>query len=139
MSTHACIAVKHDEKITAIYCHFDGGLNYVGEVLHKYYRRYKANFLMASGDLSSLGADVEPPDGMPHSWDSPAPNVCVFYGRDRGEKGVDADIVKDEQELLSRFSHCSYFYLMVGTTWFVSTGDEFELLSTKLAIGKEEV
>ncbi len=92
MSTRSHIGIKNqDGSITSIYCHSDGYPDYVGAVLQEHYTtEAKVRELLALGDLSSLGERVAPEPGEAHSFDAPAKGVTVAYGRDRGEKGVDA-------------------------------------------------
>lgn len=61
MSTRSRIAFKHDGKFESIYCHHDGYLEWVGRKLQEHYDNpEKVRRLMALGDISSLGDEVEP-------------------------------------------------------------------------------
>ena len=46
--------------------------------------------------MSCLNEIIEPDPSKPHTFDDRQPNVTVFYGRDRGEKGQEAQKVKLE-------------------------------------------
>ena len=61
MATRANIMITSDWKnFAAAYCHWDGGLSYVGEVLNKHYNDTDTILdLVALGDMSSLKETVE--------------------------------------------------------------------------------
>lgn len=92
MGTHAAIAMKvADDKYLAIYCHWDGYKMGVGAKLKEYYTdSEKVKKLISLGNISSLGKEVDIPEGVQHSFDKPANDVTVAYGRDRGETGQEA-------------------------------------------------
>lgn len=59
MGTHAFIGLK-EERITFTYCHFDGYLEGVGVLLHKYYNTLeKVKELLDMGNLSGLESSIE--------------------------------------------------------------------------------
>lgn len=72
MSTRAKIAIRRkDGSFQGIYCHFDGYLNYTGEILEKFYdTTEKVEKLISLGNLAKLG--FKPAD-------------CFAYCRDGGE------------------------------------------------------
>ena len=86
MATRSFIGkLNHDGSITGIYCHWDGHPDGVGAVLTEHYTNLqKVEQLLDLGALSSLGPLLSPPEGQPHSFGAPAPNVTVAYHRDRG-------------------------------------------------------
>ena len=126
MATRSTIAVKHGDRIKAIYCHWDGYLEHVGQALHTYYQdSIKVNKLISLGDLSGLGADI----GEQHSFDLPAEYLadgvarqCTFYGRDRGEDGTEFKSFANEAEWLDYYdgSGAEYYYLYDHGVWYVS-------------------
>lgn len=67
MSTNSFIAYKENNKITGIYCHWDGYLEYNGAMLQALYPKHRAKALVALGDISSLGGKLtlEEPDFEP--------------------------------------------------------------------------
>jgi hypothetical protein len=87
MATRSFIGkLNHDGSITGIYCHWDGHPDGVGAVLTEHYTNLqKVEQLLDLGALSSLGPLLSPPEGQPHSFGAPAPNVTVAYHRDRGD------------------------------------------------------
>lgn len=88
MSTRSLIGiVEPDGSVKAIYCHFDGYVEYVGEMLVNYYNsEEKCRQLLELGDLSSLRQRIAPELGERHHYDKPASDVTVAYHRDRGEE-----------------------------------------------------
>lgn len=132
MATRSSIAVSHNGVIKAIYCHWDGYLEGVGATLFEHYNSPKANYLVAVGNVSSLKPNVEIPEGIEHSFEAPAENITVFYGRDRGEKDQEWQVFRSEDEWINYYGDCEYFYLMDGGVWYVSTGGAFRPLHEAL-------
>jgi hypothetical protein len=88
MATRSRIAIeKEDGKVESIYAHWDGYPEGNGAKLFEHYKdREKVQSLIDLGSISSLHPIVEAPEG--HSFENPAKDVVVAYGRDRGEKNV---------------------------------------------------
>lgn len=107
MATRSRIGIEHEDgKITSIYCHWDGYPEHHLPILEgHYFDREKVAKLIELGDLSVLGEEVDPTG--PHSFDRPQGGVCVAYGRDRGEKGTDAQSYRDVDD----FAEFEYNYL----------------------------
>ena len=117
MSTRSRIGIIREANtdsivIESVYCHFDGYPEGVGQTLLDHWTdEKKINRLIALGDLSSLGSVI----GRKHDFDSHHGHYvggrpydhpdgyalgefveseahqkgwCLFYKRDRGEKGV---------------------------------------------------
>lgn len=136
MATRSAIGVMHGDKCKAVYCHWDGYLDHNGRILLEHYSdSAKANHLVALGDISSLRSEVVIPEGVEHSFDKPSENVTIFYGRDRGEEGTAYKVFHNDKELFAGIDG-EYFYVMKDGVWYVSQGDEWEVLSE--AIAKEE-
>lgn len=118
MSTNAIIYDQVTNR--AIYVHFDGGM--IGEVLTNHYTdQEKIDALISFGDVSSLGSEVAP-SGEGHSFDTPEPGVTVFYGRDRGESGVEAFQLefrpRDPAAFLRRvYTTAQYVHVWDGERW----------------------
>ena len=118
MSTNCLIGVMHGDKIKTIYCHFDGYLEGVGATLLEHYDSPKANQLVALGDISFLEKNIEIPEGVDHSFETPASGITVFYGRDRGEENVSFKTHCCEAEFNMRRGNFSYVYLMISDNWY---------------------
>lgn len=86
MSTNSRIGIKRlDGTEKYIYCHWDGYIEHNGLLLQLCYDTpEKIERLLELGNLSVLGEYLETDE--PHSFESPQPNVCVAYHRDRGEE-----------------------------------------------------
>ena len=115
MSTRSCIGVKlPDGTINAIYCHFDGYPDHHFPILVEHYNSQElAEALVELGDMSVLAESIECPEG--HSFDSKFKDYSVYYGRDRGEDGVEFRNYPDEEALNVLFQ--DYMYLWDGTKW----------------------
>ena len=145
MGTRSTIAVKHGNRIKAVYCHWDGYVDHNGAILLAHYDSTKANFLVALGDISSLRDNI----GEKHSFDSrPAEdseeyNWTTFYGRDRGESGTEFKSFGSEAEWMNYYSGsgAEYYYVMDSGVWYVSDhGEQFKPLHEAVAeVNKEEV
>lgn len=93
MSTRSNVGIKEGNKFKYIYVHFDGYPTGVGATLKKYYTDpAKVEKLISLGDCSVLGRDLDPERESFDDYNSKTlnENGSLFYGRDRGEKNVDA-------------------------------------------------
>ena len=126
MATRSLIGIKNqDNSITYIYCHWDGYPSHNGSILLNHYNNKKIVYeLMDLGDLSSLQKNLYAEDNS-HSWANPTPGVCVAYGRDRGETGVDYKMVNDVKEYLqageSVFADHLYLFDTDDNKWMIDT------------------
>ena len=125
MGTRSTIAIKHGERIKAVYCHWDGYVDGVGATLYEHYQASsKANNLVALGNISSLGEEI----GEKHSFDSRPEEGSVeetwttFYDRDRGEEGQEFKSFGSEAEWMDYYdgSGAEYYYIMDAGVWYVS-------------------
>ena len=83
MGTRSAIGYKlPNGKIRAKYCHWDGYVEGgVGQTLQESYQAaFKIGRMVELGDMSELAAEIDD---------------CVFYGRDKGERDVDAQDYDD--------------------------------------------
>jgi len=129
MGTRSRIGVMHGTNCKSVYCHWDGYLDHNGRILLEHYDSTKANFLVALGDLSSLRPDVFVADGVEHSFEKPAEDICVFYGRDRGETGTSWETDATFEAFFERAKDCGadYYYIMRDGEWFVGTTYEHDV------------
>ena len=125
MGTRSRVGVMHGDKCKSIYIHWDGYLDGVGKTLLEHYDSAKANHLVALGDASSLGHNVEIPEGVEHSFASPASGITTFYGRDRGETGGEFSVDHTFEEFMKRVddSGAEYYYIMRDGVWYC--GDNY--------------
>lgn len=128
MSTRSYICIEQEDgSLKGIYCHHDGYLEYNGEMLiTNYADREKVEKLISLGDLSTLQKNIEPNPKLPHSfeYDKRQKGVCIFYGRDRGEKNTEARNITYER---AKESWCEYMYVFRrDNEWYYTDlyGDE---------------
>jgi hypothetical protein len=142
MATRSRIGVQHGNVIKSIYCHWDGYLEGVGNMLQEHYDSTKANNLVALGNLSSLGQDIgEAHPFSPHDLPEKLRNMthdefkvkfgnmCTFYGRDRGDEDVGWKVAHTFEEFLNQVdASCGkYYYVMKNGTWYCgSMSGEFK-------------
>ena len=148
MGTRSTIALEFaDGTVEQVYCHWDGYLAYNGKMLLEHYSDpFKLRDLIDLGDISSLKPTIGtkhafsqfevPMDG--EAYDKLYGDMTTFYGRDRGETGVDSKKFVDFQDYLVRHQYEEYEYILrKDGNWYVKQHDnEFELLVPALA--KEE-
>ena len=145
MSTRCRIGIENKNgTIASIYCHHDGYLEGVGEILVNHYKaEEKIRKLMELGDMSSLG--TEPVENL-RGWENSGlgttdwtkaykelhpENQCVIY-KTRGED-CPAKTHKsiEEYQKYSRDCWGEYAYLFRDGEWFVLEYDDPELKSVK--------
>ena len=99
MSTRSYICRENpDGTYTGVYCHMDGYLTYNGAMLLDHYNsKERVEKLLSFGNMSSLNINIEPDPSKPHTFDDRQEDVTVFYGRDRGEKGQEAQEISLEE------------------------------------------
>ena len=120
MATRSNIGiVNEDGSVTGIYVHWDGYTENVGKLLLNHYTDFDIVCeLMDLGDLSSLNENLYCEDNN-HSFENPAPGVCVAYGRDRGEDGVESRVFKNisKFEKFADRTGADYQYLFNNGKW----------------------
>ena len=123
MGTRSAIGYKTPEgKIRAKYSHYDGYVAGVGKTLVEHYQEARKIAQMVElGDQSFLAPEIFPTPGSKHSFETPEEGVTVFYNRDRGEEGVDAQEFDTVQEFVDYYAGagCEYFYLHTTGGWIV--------------------
>jgi hypothetical protein len=94
----------HGTVLKSVYCHYDGYLDYTGEILHKHYDSTAANALVARGDNSGVKETVEDMN---------------FYS-DRGETDVGWQVAHSFEEFLDQVHNCGgeYYYIMQDGVWY---------------------
>lgn len=117
MSTRSYIGMVHTNpknflEISYVYCHWDGYLGYNGKILNEYYTNpKKVETLINHGHISSLAPSI----GSYNSFEKTNREVCLFYGRDRGEKYCQpittTDIWQAEKDAAENGAEFLYLYL----------------------------
>jgi hypothetical protein len=129
MGTRSRIAVMHGPIAKSIYCHWDGYLEHNGAILLEHYDSSKANQLVALGDMSALRPEI----GEKHAFSQfelegmdreefvrTTENMCTFYGRDRGETGVEWKVAHTFEEFFEQVDNCGgeWYYVMQDGAWY---------------------
>lgn len=129
MATRSTIAMEQpDGKILQVYCHWDGYIDNNGKILQQHYQdKAKVYALMLLGSISSLRKEI----GMAHDFDArydrddEKAQWTVAYGRDRGEKDVDANVYKDFADYVANHQYEEYEYVYrLDGQWHVSKYSE---------------
>jgi len=118
MATRSTIGMIQEDgqTVRSVYCHFDGYPHGVGMTLATQYTDpTKIENLLNLGDLSVLDDEI----GEKQEFDSRREGQCLFYGRDRGEDGVDALVHGNTDEWIGyrKGNCCEYGYLWDGVEW----------------------
>lgn len=113
MATRALVGyMSPNGSVDVIYVH-NGSLRDCGDVLKKYYtNRNKVFDLIMLGDASQINKNIEPTGE--HSFANKEPDVCVFYGRDRGDSGCDSEHWDSVDELMDVYEErldIEYIYI----------------------------
>ncbi|MCL2120176.1 MAG: hypothetical protein FWH27_17310 [Planctomycetaceae bacterium] len=129
MSTRSAIAIaREDGCVHAIYCHYDGYLSHVGQMLNMHYTdAAKVQRLMELGDISSLHERIEPHQNEKHSYREPAEGVVVAYHRDSGEPYSKPKEYISKDELLDKANEhfgARYIYAFEEGVWWYNGSDK---------------
>lgn len=117
MATRSTIAIeREDGSVSQIYCHWDGYLDHVGKILKQYYNTAgTVEALIALGAVSSLDKSIEKPEG--HTFSSAYDGYTVFYGRDRGDKDMEANRYQSFKEYFLDHDFEDYNYIFKDGQW----------------------
>ena len=148
MGTRSRIGVMHGTVCKSVYCHWDGYLEHNGVILQDYYNSARANNLVALGDLSSLKATI----GEKHAFSQfelraeevagyklLTENMCTFYGRDRGETGIEFKVAHTFADFLEQCDNCGaeYYYVMENGEWYYGSMHESNSFHKRLVLLSE--
>ena len=134
MATRGTIAVVNpDGTVDQIYTHWDSYLSHNGRILKESYTNLNAvKELISHGDLSVLAPKVNPTGE--HSFDKPERGVCVYYGRDRGEKNTKPRTYSNLKVFLRNMQCEEYDYVFKDNEWFIVSGDSLVGYSTPIEV-----
>ena len=135
MATRSVIAKKQDNgQIKASYCHYDGYLEHVGEILNKHYTdKSKIDALLNEGDISCLDKNIGEKIDFDDFETLRKNGQCRFYHRDRNEK-LTLEVLDNVAELESYANDdccAEYIYLFMENKWHVlgyETKGDFDIL-----------
>ncbi len=123
MGTRSRVGVMHGDVLKSVYCHYDGYLEYTGEILYKHYDSIAANALIARGDNSGVKETVE---------------EMNFYA-DRGEDNVSWAVAHSFEEFLDQVERCGgeYYYVQQHGVWYCGSMYDTPVLKkgTLVALG----
>lgn len=132
MSTRSTISILYkDGTVKSIYCHSDGYFSYNGVMLMQHYTDFnKVNDLIDLGDISSLAENVNPTGS--HSFDDREAGIVVAYGRDRGEKGIEAAQHQNIEDFITEGNLQEYDYVFKekNETWYLVKNKKLSKLLT---------
>jgi len=135
MGTRSTIALEYaDGTVGQVYCHWDGYLEHNGMLLYKHYSNpFILRDLLDLGDISSLGRIIgtQHPfsphfdEGSKVAYDAAqAAGATTFYGRDRGETGIDQKMFKSFEDYKERHQYEEYEYILrKDGVWYVKCHD----------------
>lgn len=144
MATRSTIALEFaDGTVQQVYCQWAGFLSNNGRILQEHYSDpFKLRELIDLGDISSLGPNI----GEKHSFDNPhkygTPEYfaeqeqrrdnTTFYGRDRGETGIEARRFANFADYRKNAQFEEYNYILrTDGQWYVEFHGEFDGLLTE--------
>lgn len=143
MATRSTIALEYaDGTVHQIYCHWDGYISHNGRLLKECYSDpFVLQAMMDLGDVSSLGSQV----GKAHpfsrldttmsedEFDTLYGDMTTFYGRDRGETGVEARKFQSFNDYTENGQFEEFNYILrTDGVWYVCSDDDFVKLEDEL-------
>ena len=154
MATRSTIALEFaDGTVQQVYSHWDGYLEHNGAILlENYSDPFKLRDLIDLGDISSLGPNIGTKHPFsPHgdAFDKVAYDAAMeagattFYGRDRGEEGVEARKFANFEDYKANHQYEEFEYILRQVdgkaVWFVSQyGSAYFPLADALEATKKE-
>lgn len=128
MSTNSRIGkLLPNGKVKTITCHWDGYVHGgVGEdLLNHWNDEIKIDELLKLGNLSALGKEIGEEQNF-NDIQSHNQDWCLAYGRDRGEKKMEAKIIPLEE--FEKDLNWPYLYLFKDGEWFFyyTYGDRYQ-------------
>lgn len=117
MSTNSTIAIeREDGTVAQIYAHWDGYIDHNGKILRDHYRSpEKIEQLIALGNVSILSEEI----GERHEFTQGRVKWSTFYGRDRGDSGMGAQVFKNWDDYLQNGDQQEYNYIFRKGQWLV--------------------
>ena len=146
MSTRSYISKKQsDDSFKAIYCHFDGYPEGVGQVLvDSFTDESKVDRLLELGSLSYLRYDIETQNHFQtfpiREEEVELKDVTMAYHRDRGED-LEIKEFSNLEEMLEFFegSWGEYLYVYENGTWLVKNYTDDYFTAIEEALNEDEL
>ena len=122
---------RETQTVISVSCNFDGYPDHAGRMLLDHYNSvYDLEALLEQGNMSSIAPCVVLPDNVMDADDYDENETCIFYGRDYGQTGQDAQVFMCEfcGEMYDMFEEWKYdvridefwFYVFDGKEWHVA-------------------
>lgn len=126
MSTQCGVAIKTEKGYETIYVHSDGYPDYMWPMLTENYNSEElARKLVSFGDASYIDKKLEPTSDF-HKFNTPEPDVSMFYHRDRGEAWEDVRPFCYRKSVV--FNRFYYSYIWEDGCWnFYKGGKKVEV------------
>jgi hypothetical protein len=133
MATRSTIALEFaDGTVQQVYSHWDGYVEHNGAILFEHYSDpFKLRDLIDLGDISSLGPNIgsQHPFSPHESADAKAAydaaekeGATTFYGRDRGETGIEARKFANFEDYKANHQYEEFEYILrTDGKWYVSS------------------
>lgn len=139
MSTRSMIGKENEDgTIRAIYCHYDGYPEGVGQTLADFYTdKDKIDALLNLGNLSVLRQEIGNKQDF-NDYKNHNENWCLAYGRDRGEANQEAKVFNFRGDYLdyarSSWAEYAYIYTKIGWAWWSLTTPEPTTIKPSLVV-----
>ncbi len=122
MATRSAILMETKKgHFKGVYCHSDGYFSWNGRILYNHYQdKEKVRKLINLGYISSLDKEIDIPEGVSHSFDHDkrAPEITVFFMRDRGDDKRYSSAIKGSlSDVLDHIDH-AYAYIFINNEWY---------------------
>lgn len=128
MATRSTIAIELENgSVKQVYCHWDGYPSHNGNILLNHYSDpVLAEELISNGDISVLGKVI----GEKHDFSDTNNGMTTYYGRDRGETGVDYQVFPSFESYVKRHQYEDYEYILRNDgVWYMSSGKAYRELT----------
>ena len=138
MATRSTIWIYNgDNTFDGIYAHWDGYLSGNGKILHENYTtEEKVRDLISHGDVSILAKNIEPDPEQPHDFSNKQNDVCVFYGRDRGDSGTQPAKNIHSDVINTQFQEYNYAFFPDSKEWWIMDRDGVPFQSLSEVFGE---
>jgi hypothetical protein len=125
MATRSNIAIENqDGTVSSIYCHFDGYVEGVGEMLFEHYQsKEKLQELINLGDISQLNE---------------TPETTIGYHRDRGEDYNEPSKYKSVEEFFESFEQEYAYCLTKEGMYLVGKESSNQVITLESILGGED-
>ena len=133
MSTHSKIGIFKDQTLNAIYCHFDGGLEWVGQCLLDHVKTEKKVYdLLDKGPLNSLmDSSTRKLDPVKITGCDPNDYGLNFHNVYMGDVSIHHENIRKimDEEYSYLFYNGQWYYNRCGNEWILLTREMIKFYS----------